>query len=273
MAVVSAVVIALAAWQFIDAAASTERLEPETLCPAEGGPRTFWAVLIDGTEAYSAVQWADIMSHVTQIKTEVPQHGMLAVFTVPENPSEALVPEVALCNPGSGEKLSVWTGNPELARKRWEDEFVAPLDSIFEALNTSETLQRSPIMETIQVASGVVSNRYMHSSSPMGRSIEYEGIAGPSRLFIVSDMMQHTERYSHYSGGSLDFDALRSTPFYPRLQIDLSDWYVTVFYARRDDAASRQVQGRQHLDFWNNYFYEVANLRSGSALRIIQIKG
>jgi len=253
----SLVAFSVLAWQYIGAQISDEGIDSQ-LCPSESGPGAFWAVVIDGTDSYNTIQWEDIRNHFEQIKSRVPRHGMLAVFTVSENPSEVLNPEFALCNPGSGENLSVLTDNPARAKRRWENDFEAPLDSIFDALDREGTLRRSPIMETI-TAVKVVSDRYT---------------AGKRRMFIISDMMQHTERYSHYRGEMPSVRNLKSQPFYQNLMTDLSGWKVTIYYAWREgDPLVNKVQGRRHLEFWSEYLNQVANLKADSAFEAVPITG
>ena len=243
-----------------------EQLDPDTLCPSTSGPSSYWAVIIDGTDSYSRIQWQDIQNHFNRIKGSVPKHGMLAVYTVPENPSKALNPRIELCNPGSGENLDIWTGNPELARRRWNREFDAPIDSIFRSLDQSGSLQRSPIIETvtaINVASEETLTRFPNVGSS---SIE-------RRLYIVSDMLQHTERYSHYSGEKPSFDRLRDMSFYDRLKTDLSGWKVSILYALRDQSRAKSIQGMDHLEFWNEFFFRAAGVIGKSDFKVLRIEG
>jgi len=266
LATAALVILAVIAGVFIKEIIGHEQLDAKTLCPSESGPRSFWAAVIDGTDNYNALQWQDIENQFQEIKRRVPRHGMLAVFTLPEKPSRALEPEVAICNPGSGESLSVWTGNPELARRKWEEKFNAPLDSIFGSLEEEGALPRSPIMETITAVK--------ISSDSMVGSFSQSAQSDVSRhLFLVSDMMQHTSRYSHYTGGVPSIEKLKSRRTARGLATDLSGWKVTIYYAWRDDEASSRVQGREHIEFWNAYLYDMAGVSADTSLRVVTIEG
>lgn len=218
------------------------------LCPAEEGPSSVRVVIVDATDPYNPIQWRNVRNRLLDVKEEVPKHGLLAIFSVTEGLQETLQPEVELCNPGSGEDLSVWTRNPQLARRKWERSFVAPVDSILSALNTDKPRRRSPIMEAIQAAKARVG--------------AYD--TSDRKLLIVSDLMQHTETYSHYGSRPPDYDTFKSTTTEEKLSADLAGWEVEVLYTRRSGAES-QVQGRRHIDFWDRYF-----LQNGATLRRVK---
>lgn len=266
LAAAALVILTVLAGVFIREIIEHEQLDAKTLCPSESGPHSFWAVVIDGTDSYSRLQWQDIENRFQNIKRRVPRHGMLAVFTVPEKPSSALEPEVAICNPGSGENLSVWTGNPELARRKWEEEFNAPLDSIFGSLEEEGALPRSPIMETITAVK-------IASDSVVGSFSQSDQGDVSRHLFLVSDMMQHTSRYSHYTGDVPSIETLKSIRSARDLSTDLSGWKVTIYYAWRDDEASSRVQGRGHIEFWNAYLHDMAGVKADTSLRVVTIEG
>lgn len=211
----------------------------DKLCPAEEGPSSIRVVIVDATDPYNPIQWQNIENRLSNIKEEIPRHGLLAIFSVTQSVQKTLQPEIELCNPGSGEKLNIWTANPELARRRWERSFVSPIDSIISNINTEGPRSRSPIMETIQAAKAHVG--------------AYD--TEDQNLVIVSDMMQHTEGYSHYGAGPPDYDDFESAALDEKLSVDLSGWDVEILYARRGQAES-PVQGRRHVDFWDRYFLE-----------------
>lgn len=216
----------------------TKRLD-SNLCPAEEGPSSIYVVIVDATDPYNPIQWRNVKNRLIDVKEEIPKHGLLAIFSVTEDVQKTLQPEIELCNPGSGKDLSVWTNNPALARRKWERSFIAPIDSILSALNADEPRRRSPIIETIQAARARVG--------------VYD--ASDKKLLIVSDLMQHTETYSHYGSSPPDYGRFESTATEEKLSADLSGWEVEVLYAWRDGAES-QVQGRRHIDFWDRYFIE-----------------
>jgi hypothetical protein len=246
MGAAALLVVAGIGW-YVLVESDSKRLD-SNLCPAEGGPSSVRVVIVDATDPYNAIQWRNVRNRLLDLKEDVPKHGLLAIFSVTEGLQETLQPEFELCNPGSGDELSIWTSNPELARRKWERSFVAPVDSILSTLNTDEPRRRSPIMEAIQAARARVGT--------------YD--TGDRKLLLVSDLMQHTETYSHYGSRPPDFERFESTATEGKLSADLSGWEVEVLYARRRGAES-EVQGRRHIDFWDQYF-----LQSGATLRRVK---
>lgn len=224
----------------------------ENMCPADQGPSSVNVVVIDVTDPYNSIQWQNIKNRLSEIKNEIPKHGLLAIFSVTKSVPKTLEPEVELCNPGSGQQSSIWTSNPRLKRRRWQKSFIAPIDSILTHINTEGPRRTSPIMETIQAAKAHVG--------------AYD--TDDRRLVIVSDMMQHTDEYSHYGARPPEYDQFESAAPDEKLSTDLSGWKIEILYAWRGGAES-QVQGKSHVDFWNQYFQE-----NGATLqRVVRIDG
>ena len=73
----------------------------------------------------------------------------------------------------------------------------------------------------------------------------------PKQLVIVSDMLQNTAGFSQYHGVE-PFDTFRQSPYYIKVRTSLSKVEVTLFYLRR--STSGNLQGRRHIEFWENYF-------------------
>jgi len=233
---------------------SPPSLDQGTLCPEDTGPSSYWAVILDGTDRYNAVQQRSIRNEFNSIKEQVPKHGMLAVYSVPTQPARALEPIVKLCNPGSGEDLSIWTSNPELAQRRWREDFDTPLQQTIGSILNDTARQRSYIMETIQAVK-VGADAFD---------------VRDRRMFIFSDMMQHTARYSHYRPRVPSFEGFDEMESYRRkVQTNLSEWEAEVFYARRDNALAERVQGRKHIYFWEQYFAAM----DGRIVRVKRLDG
>ena len=57
---------------------------------------------------------------------------------------------IGLCNPGKGDDLNRIYQNPELARKRWEQDFAAVLAAKLDELMAAPDSAPSPIFEAVQ---------------------------------------------------------------------------------------------------------------------------
>lgn len=249
MAVVSLLLAGGMGWYIF--IADGTRLD-ENMCPVEEGPSSVSVVIVDVTDPYNSIQWQNVKNRLSEIKKGIPKHGLLALFSVTKSVPKTLEPEVELCNPGSGQQSSIWTGNPQLKRRRWQESFIAPIDSILTRINAEGPRRTSPIMETVQAAKAHVG--------------AYDTDA--RRLVIVSDMMQHTDEYSHYGPRPPEYDPFESTALNEKLSADLSGWQIEILYAWRGGAES-QVQGQSHVAFWNQYFQD-----NGATLqRVVRIDG
>jgi hypothetical protein len=83
---------------------------------------------------------------------------------------------------------------------------------------------------------------------------------------VVSDMLEHGPEYSQYRG-PLDFEALRSAPYYRRVRTDLQDVEVEIFYIRRNGAEG--IQGARHVEFWQDFFID----QGATLIRVVSIQG
>ena len=64
---------------------------------------------------------------------------------------ETAEPLFEKCNPGDGSSRSKLTENPELWKRRYQNEFVTPLLALEENLRALVPAKRSPILEMMQV--------------------------------------------------------------------------------------------------------------------------
>lgn len=234
-------------WNFFTAPKLDERL-----CIQDEAPVEIWSVLIDVSDVYNQIQVESIRNRVREIKKEIPKHALIALFSIRPDPNELLRPIIHLCNPGDGSELSKLTANPEMARKMWEEQFEQPFESALEEIVTSDgQLSQSPIMEGIRAQKV---------------ALEGYGETKLKRLFVISDMMQHSEVWSQYGSGALDFDRFKRERTFDRVRTDLSDWKVEINYVRRTEL---DQQGRSHIDFWDQYFFE----QGASVERVTRIDG
>jgi hypothetical protein len=235
MACVGVLVIAALAW-----AAVTTSKAPQidgNLCHRSGATAVT-AILIDATDPISAIQKAAVTTRLNRVLRELSANERLDIYEI-SPVGDPLKPKFSMCRPVSAAEVSELTGNKRLANERFEKRFKPAVADALNALLTTASADRSPIMESIQSAA-VVSLQ----------AVELKPDAH-KRLVIVSDMLENGAAGSHY-GAPPDFEAYRKTSVYPRFVADLTDVDVTVLYLRRDDGA--EVQGKPHIDFWTRWF-------------------
>jgi hypothetical protein len=122
------------------------------------------------------------------------------------------------------------------------NDFLGPLQQTLQDSLTKEIGLRSPILETIQfiARSQDIDAMTSGSGAPVGHT-----------LVIVSDMLQHTQGFSHYKGNH-SFEAFQRG-YAKEVQADLSGWNIELLYLRR--YKDRKLQQAEHLDFWQQYFH------------------
>ncbi len=215
-----------------------ETLDRNTLCPTEGASGQV-VLLVDKTDPLSFTQKEAFQQFLNDLgRKEVAKGEQLSVFVLGEDFRETPEPLFEMCNPGRGEDVSIWTGNPERIRWQYEEEYVAPLCSVENQLISEDSAHFSPLMEMLQM---VAINGFRKSE-----------IHGPRRLIVVSDMLQNTPECSHYRGG-MDFEAFRKSPYYQKVWADLSGVEVTLFYLMH----TPELQTRRNSIFWEKYFRDM----------------
>ena len=206
-------------------------------CP-QSGPSSITVVLIDGTDTLSPVQQQSVRLELEELRANIPQYGLIEVYSIASTGEHLIAPEFRKCNPmGPSGEQSEWTGNKRYAAKQWSLLFAEPLQAVFNRMVPGGEASASPIMESIQsvalTAFGKVTDTTIERS-----------------LIIVSDMLEHSEASSHYKGIP-DFEAFRAEPAYARVRAELNGVMVTILYVRRD--TGKNVQGAEHIAFWQKY--------------------
>ena len=131
-------------------------------------------------------------------------------------------------------------GNPDIARRRYEEEFLGPLDEHLAELLAGPGALASPILKTVQAMA-------VDAFQPPDFRL-------PRQLIIVSDMVQHSEDWSFFRD-PLDFSALAGHPDYPTMGVDLDGVNVSVFFLARRGMAGR-IQAGPIREFWDEYFLD-----------------
>lgn len=217
----------------------------ERMCPLDSDllPGRF-VIVLDATDEFNVVQKVAVRRQLGELRARLPTFANVRVFLVQRADTALAQAKIDICNPGTGRDLSRWTDNPDIAQKRWEENYEEPLAALLDSLLSHSASPDSPIMETMQAAA---------LSLP---SASYDG--GVRReLYLVSDMLQHGPEYTHYGSGPPSYEAFASSRAFQRLNIDLSGFSVTIFYLRRTDPGAENVQGRSHIEFWEQYFREM----------------
>lgn len=210
----------------------------ETFCPTDRPPTEVVAVLVDASDPLTPVQAAQLRQELDDVRRSIPRYGALEIYRVGRTDQGVRDAIFRVCNPGSPEEIAAWRESPKRARDHWENGFKQPMNRIVDDIVPTNSAPSSPIIESLQ-------------------SIAVTAFAGdrlrdvPKRLIIVSDMLQHSDALSHYTAAP-DFETFANIGAYRNLLAELSGVRVRILYVLRK--SNSQIQGREHIQFWQQYF-------------------
>jgi hypothetical protein len=215
-------------------------LDPRTLCPRESAhvQAQTTVILLDRTDPLTEIQQQDVITRLAEVLRAAAPHERFVIYPLDAR-QEIVLDAVVRCNPlgqkRSGALESVGT-DEEFEQKRFKDKFLDPIvATVRDWLPSIKTTQAdSPIMEMVQA----VFVRDLRS-------------APSARLILVSDLMQHSVRYSQYTG-TLDFKTFVRSDAFKEVAVDMRNTSVLILYITRTRGASRQPTNLE--SFWQSYF-------------------
>lgn len=244
-------VVAIVGWFIYYAMNARRSLDAETLCPAK--PDSYTVLLVDVTDPMNVAQRQDFLNQLERLKQSIPRYGRLAVIKVDAAAEHLLHPMIIRCNPGTAADETETTGNPKKLQKKWDEQFSAPLDRVFEQLAEASSAETSPILESVQSVA----------------LTEFENKAAedkPHRLVLASDLLQNTGSVSFYKGLPTADNFVRSAAF-DRARTDLRGVEVELWMLQRGD--TRETQPRALPDLWDRIITE----QGGSLKRLYRVSG
>lgn len=207
------------------------------LCPAVGGPTEKLLVLADTTDPVADVTRRQVVAKLREIALNATTGTRVQIRALrPVEPYTQTIFD--LCNPGDGSDLNELTGAPLLALKRWRQGFGEPLERALTQSIAGEGEDFSPIMAGIQAIA------VDELTTAKARAI-------PSRLIVVSDMLENTPLFSIYTSGP-DLAAFRQSPAWRHYDADLAGKGVELWVLRRDT----KVPGVKLMEFWRDWIAE-----------------
>jgi hypothetical protein len=200
-------------------------------------------ILVDQSEALTETHRRFALSFIKDYVADDAKFSVrsrIALFTFSKLNFESRIspsfrPSSDLCRPPShGNEL--YENNRKITKDFYQ-RFLVPVTAALEESLTTEVGERSPILETLQLIS---------------RSQEIED-AGRKTLIVVSDMLQHTDGFSHYRDRR-SYEAFLQSGFASDVKADFREWNIIVIYLRR--YRDRHLQQAAHVDFWQRYFHD-----------------
>ncbi|MDL3986887.1 hypothetical protein [Shewanella xiamenensis] len=221
----------------------------EDNCRKDGFVTKESVLLVDTTDSVNPTQYQTIKNKLADMLENAVLDERISVYTITENPLRN-APILVTCNPGDGSDKSQWTSNKRRLKENWDKKFKIKLETAITEILEADLTKQSPILDTIKSV-GV----YSFSSSK----------AEHKQLIIVSDLLHHTESFSHYRNPKIDFSKTEDSAFMSSMLSNLNGAEIEILYLTRPKDHSRQ--GRTHLLFWEKYF-EKSN---GVITRIVNV--
>ena len=231
----------------------------EFKCSIKNGPNAVTAIIFDKSQMYTNDQVTDIKTSFNlwlagneattknrRIDLDFFQEGSLVqLYVADENAlsqPDGLKPMAELCVPKDFRDANQWIENPAFLKADYDD-FISKFSSIIEGL-LEKAEGNSPIMETL---------------IRMSTSESFQKHPNVNHnIFIVSDMIQNSNNWTHYSGRNQGanwsrFSSEMSGTVFMRPR--LNQVQVQVFYAKRQNQRDKSIQTRSHVQFWEEFFF------------------
>lgn len=232
-AVLALAVLGGAGW-WMSRTASTMAVD-DALCPAASGPIAETAILFDLTDPMAPSQSAQLRQYLEGEFAGAPVGTQFTMGVVSEDAEEWGATD-PLCKPPSDKDVSTLTQNVSLVKRRYDERFMAPLQSNLDSMISASGAKTSPIMESLQA---------LVADTP-----GFLTFPGPRRLIVVSDLLQNSDAMSFYRGE--DWQSFQDSPAFQRLGRTLDGVQVEILAVPRE---VRKVKDPQAIeDFWIRYF-------------------
>ncbi len=214
-----------------------ERVDEETLCLLDKPLNGHTVFFVDRTDPLNKKQTEWLLREVEKAKQELNFNEKLSIYSIIGSTDSFLRVLFSRCSPGSGKEANPLYQNPKKIQKYFEESFGGPLSKILSDLTKGTKYSTSPIMESIKN----LSNQKEFSSRINNR-----------KLYVVSDMLQNTNEFSHYHPYSLQ--EFEKSDYFKKVKPDLDSVEVRIYYIANNYTKARNIQNQDHSNFWLSYF-------------------
>ena len=214
-----------------------EPYDSETFCPDEVSAHTI--VVLDKTDSLSVSQQKFIINRINKEKDDLETFEKFSIFTLTEGSYLNPEPIFSKCNPGIGKSANRLYQNPKKIQMRFDEFFSRPLEENMKNVLSDNSGSRSPILEMI---------RELSFRDDFGADVEKR------TLVIISDMMHHMSKYSHYKV-RIDYKYFSKKSYAYEVAASLGSVDVRIVYLLREKL--ERIQGKRHLSFWEDYFEDM----------------
>lgn len=207
-------------------------------CPSDKSTiPVFVTILFDTTDLLSLTQREYVRGYLHSLLRDMPLYGRIELYSV--RPVEEDLPKeiFSACRPQHPSEASSLNSNKRLLNRQWTEGFDQGLEEAFNLAIKNSGAEQSPIVEMIKAIA--VKNLFGDQS-----------LAHKRKFVLVSDMLQHSSRISHYPRVP-NADSFFGGDSFAHLRPELHGTDVEILYLRRPES---NVQGRDHVRWWEEFF-------------------
>lgn len=219
------------------------KLDPN-LCPEkESDVAGQIAIVLDPSDSLDYTQRADARARVLGQIEATREYTEIQLYELSRDERQPPQMKFRVCAPEHPDQINWFERlrkNRDIARRRYEEEFIEPLARHLDELLAGPDALASPILKTIQ---DVTVDAFQPPDSRL-----------PRQLILVSDMVQHSADMSFFED-PIDFRLMGQSSDYPTMQVDLEGVEVTIWLLARRGIAG-QIQARPIREFWDEYFLD-----------------
>ena len=226
--------IALAVYFYFEVKGDYVEREKLTNCRKDGIISVETAFVFDTTDGLSETQGILLKKKIGMLIESSAVDERITVYTLSETIGD-FKPIFNVCNPGDGQNESEITSNKRKLLDTWKKNFVGKINDAMEGMTVKTSADYSPIMEMLKYVSV---NTMLGSSAPK------------KRIIIASDMLHHTNKYSHYRD-NISYKDIVETGYGVEVMPHLEGVHVSILYVVRSDTLN--IQNRGHVRFWEEY--------------------
>ena len=249
-------ILALGGGGYYFFSSNSDPIDSTTNCSIKNGPKAVTAIIFDKSQMYEERQVNDIQNSLEfwlsgrepkskdrRVNLEFFAEGNLIQLYVTDNHDvnsvEGLKPEVELCVPADFKDANSLIENPKMMKETYQ-KFLNKFSSILrDFLKTQEGI--TPLLETFV---GVANSKSF---------LEHD--KKQHNMLIISDMLQHSDDYSHYNQG-VSWESFQknmpATSVYFRTR--LNNVRYQVFQPIRKKPEDNALQTPELMNFWSEFF-------------------
>jgi hypothetical protein len=162
----------------------TKKINQRSMCIIDEPYTDILAIIIDSTDSIPARSSRQAEEYFRQAILELPINSLVTLYKIDETNESHALPVLIMCRPDDGTHANSMTSNPKLIQKMFQTQFWKPVNQVLTSLIKQQPSKSSPIIESIQ--------------SAVIESFQANQNTGQDRIIVLSDLLQHSNLFSHY---------------------------------------------------------------------------